>query len=150
MKVSSPSGVAALGIFLITMTGQAQSARQLTRRIVPPPPNQTPARPTPPPAPARPPAVVPPQPPAAAPAPVDPEKEKAKKEEVLKKTIEFQKKRAAEGSPSAQYDLGMRYLTGDGLERNEELARKWLEESAKNDYLRAKAKLEELDRKKKK
>jgi TPR repeat protein len=83
------------------------------------------------------------------PAPVDPAKEKAKKEEVLRKTIEFQKKRAAEGSPSAQYELGLRYLHGDGLEKNEAEGRKWIEKSAKKDYSLAKKKLEELDRKKK-
>jgi len=127
----------------------AQSARQLTRKIVPPPANQPPARQTPPPSAARPPANVPSPQPAAAPAPVDPAKEKAKQEEVLKKTIEFQKKRAAEGSPSAQYELGLRYLNGDGLEKNEAEGRKWIEQSAKNDHTQAKKKLEELDRKKK-
>ena len=95
------------------------------------------------------PAVAPPQQPAAARAPADPEKEKARKEEAVKKTIEFQKKRAAEGSPSAQYDLGMRYLKGDGVVRDEELGRKWLEESAKNDHALARKKLEELARKEK-
>ena len=57
--------------------------------------------------------------------------------------------RAAEGSPSAQYELGLRYLQGDGLEKNEAEGRKWIEQSAKNDYTQAKKKLEELDRKKK-
>jgi hypothetical protein len=130
-------------------TGRAQTARQLTRRVVPQPANQPPPKqPTPPPAAARPPAVVPSQP-AVVPAPVDPEKEKAKQAEALKKTIEFQKKRAEEGSPSAQYELGLRYLKGDGLEKDVETGRKWLEKSAEQDYSPAKKKLEELKEEKK-
>lgn len=84
------------------------------------------------------------------PAPVDPEKEKAKQAEALKKTIEFQKKRAEEGSPSAQYELGMRYLKGDGLDKDVETGRKWIEKSAAQDYSLAKKKLEELNEEKKK
>ena len=75
--------------------------------------------------------------------------EKAK-QETLRKTIEFQKKRAAEGSPSAQYELGLRYLYGDGLEKDEAAGMKLLEESAKQDYTLAKRRLEELKEKKKK
>ena len=84
------------------------------------------------------------------PAAVDPEKEKAKQAEALKKTIEFQKKRAEEGSPSAQYELGMRYLKGDGLDKDVETGRKWIEKSAAQDYSLAKKKLEELNEEKKK
>jgi TPR repeat protein len=151
MKTSLMACLAAIACALATSDALAQSARQLTRKVVPPPANQPPARQTPPPSAARPAAPVPPQQPAAvpAPAPVDPAKEKAKQEEVLKKTIEFQKKRAAEGSPSAQYELGLRYLNGDGLEKDESEGRKWIEQSAKNDYTLAKKKLEELDRKRK-
>jgi TPR repeat protein len=69
------------------------------------------------------------------------------KAELLKKTIEFQKRRAGEGSATSQYDLGMRYLKGDGVEKNLEEARKWLELSAKGGNNQAKAKLEELDKK---
>lgn len=149
MKTLRMVCLAAVACALVTSDTLAQSARQLTRKIVPPATNQPPSRQTPPPSVARPAAPVPPQPTAAAPAPVDPAKEKAKQEEVLKKTIEFQKKRAAEGSPSAQYELGLRYLHGDGLEKNEAEGHKWIEQSAKNDYTQAKKKLEELDRKKK-
>jgi len=133
-------------------TAQTQSARQLTRKIVPQPANPPPARqPTAPPAATRPPAVAPAQPAVAVvPAPVDPEKEKAKQAEALKKTIEFQKKRAEEGSPSAQYELGMRYLKGDGLDKDVETGRKWIEKSAAQDYSLAKKKLEELNEEKKK
>jgi len=75
--------------------------------------------------------------------------EKAK-QETLRKTIEFQKKRAAEGSPSAQYELGLRYLKGDGVDKDEAAGMKLLEESAKQDYTLAKKKIEELKEKKKK
>jgi TPR repeat protein len=38
---------------------------------------------------------------------------------------------AEKGSASAQGDLGLRYLKGDGLEQNEDLGRSWLEKAAK-------------------
>ena len=151
MKTASLFCLLVIAPFLFTSNSSAQSARQLTRKIVPPPTNSPPSKSARPPSSVRP-APPPPTTPSTAipapPRPVDPEKAKKEKEEVLKKTVEFQKKRAAEGSPSAQYDLGLRYLTGDGVEKNEELARKWLEASAKNDYALARRKLEDLDRKK--
>ncbi len=66
-------------------------------------------------------------------------------EEVVRKTVEFQKKRADEGSPAAQYDLGMRYIKGDGVERDEEAGLKWLDKSAKNGSNQAVKKLKEFD-----
>ena len=129
----------------------AQSARQLTRRVVPPS-NNTPPRsgaPASNPAPA-PPAVVPGTNNTAVPAPPPPADAEKAKQETLRKTIEFQKKRAAEGSPSAQYELGLRYLTGDGVEMDEAAGLKLLEESAKQDYTLAKKKLEQIKEKKKK
>jgi len=75
------------------------------------------------------------------------EKTKEQKEEILQKTIAFQKKRAEEGAPTAQYDLGMRYLNGDGVEKNLELAQKWLQASAANGHTSAIKKLEELKKK---
>jgi len=136
--------VAAVGFALIlspaVANAQLKGARDYTKRIaplVPPPPS--PSRPAPPPRPVATPA------PAQPPRPVDPEKAKAKQQETLRKTIEFQKKRAADGSPSAQYDLGLRYLNGDGLVQDNALGRKWLAESAKNGNSLATAKLKELD-----
>jgi len=76
-----------------------------------------------------------------------PEKTKEQKEEILRKTIEFQKKRAEEGAPTAQYDLAMRYLNGDGVEKNLELAQKWLQASATNGNSQAAKRLEELKKK---
>ena len=106
---------------------QIYSARRLTRRVAPqqqqqqqpsPPPADAPAPATTAtvPAPAPVPVPVRPQPVVRVQPPVDPEKAKAAKEEALRKTVEFQKKRAEEGSESAQYELGVRYLKGDGVE----------------------------------
>ena len=101
--------------------------------------------------PSTPAAVAPPAPPVVrvvpAPPPGDPNKAQAAKEETLRKTIAFQKKRAEEGSTSAQYDLGLRYLTGDGLEKDSEAARRWLETAAKGGHTQAARKLQELDKK---
>ena len=138
-------------LFMAVTHLSAQSARQLTRRIVPPSNNPPPvggsaaSRPAP-----APPAVGPTTNNLAVPAPPPPADAEKAKQETLRKTIEFQKKRAAEGSPSAQYELGLRYLNGDGLDKDEGAGMKLLEESAKQDYTLAKRKLEELKEKKKK
>lgn len=77
-------------------------------------------------------------------APVDPEKVKAEKAATDKNLLEYQKKKAAEGSPNAQYSLGVRYLAGDGVEKNKETAVKWLEKASKQGNNQATKKLEEL------
>jgi TPR repeat protein len=123
-------------------SAHAQSARKLTERITGP---GKPISPPPPPAPqpVRPPS------PAAAPVPSlvpakDPQKAAAEKEAQLRKVIEFQQQRAEKGSPTAQYDLGMRYLTGDGLEADLQLAKKWLQAAAKQGHKMAAKRLEEI------
>lgn len=98
-----------------------------------------------------------PAPPAPVPVPVVappkvltnavPEKTPEQKAKILQKTIEFQKQRAEAGAPTAQYDLGMRYLNGDGIEKNLELAQKWLHSAATNGNTQAVKKLEELNKK---
>ncbi len=139
--------------FIFVPDSDAQSARQLTRKIVPPsnnppPPGGAPAsRPAPAPPRAVPPTSATTNAVPAPPPPADPEKAK---QETLKKTIEFEKKNAEKGSAWAQYSLGVRHLTGDGVEKDEAAARKWLEAAAKNNDSRAKQKLEELNEKKKK
>lgn len=60
------------------------------------------------------------------------------------RVVEFQKKQAAEGSAMAQYSLGIRYLTGDGVGKNVEKAKTLLEMSAEQGYSPAKRKLAEL------
>jgi len=138
-------------LVLVVTNLSAQTARQLTRRIVPPPNNASPATGTPASRPAPPPPAAVPSPNnAAVPAPPPPADAEKAKQEALRKTIEFQKKRAAEGSPSAQYELGLRYLKGDGVDKDEAAGMKLLEESAKQDYTLAKKKIEELKEKKKK
>lgn len=138
--------------------GQYMSPRQYMRRLGPnaaqpaPPPRQ----PAPPQAPAQPPATPanrsgaavapPPVPPPLTVPNADPEKERQRKEAALKSAIEFLKKRAEAGSASAQYELGKRYMTGDGVEKDLGLARKWLEASAKQGEENAKLKLSELDK----
>jgi len=135
--------------------GQYRGARSYTRRIAPQLP-PAPQRPTPPPAPASRPAPAPapaaparpalaiPFAPAALAAPVETEKQRADREAMVKRTVEFQKARAEAGSETAQYDLGVRYLKGDGVTKDFVLARKWLEASAKQGNTAAAKKLEEL------
>ena len=145
MKAPPILSVATLAVILAAPTGLSQSARQLTRRFVPPANNPAPAggAPASKPAPA-PRAAAPVTNNTAVPAPPRPADAEKAKLETLRKTIEFQKKRAAEGSASAQYELGLRYLSGDGVEQDEAAGRKWLEDSAKQDYTPAKKKLEEM------
>ena len=76
---------------------------------------------------------------------VEPPRIKIDKEEVLKRTVEFQKKKAEEGSATSQYDLGMRFLKGEGVQKDDEAGLKWLKEAAKNGNNQAIKKLKELD-----
>jgi TPR repeat protein len=115
---------------------QYRGARDYMKRLGP-------AAPAPKPRPAPPaPSVTPPSP---APA-VDPERAKAEKEAAAKRTVEFQKKRAEAGSASAQYDLALRYLKGDGVEKDLAAAKKWLAAAAKNGHTLAAKKLEEVSK----
>ncbi|MFN7138106.1 MAG: hypothetical protein ACK4UN_02080 [Limisphaerales bacterium] len=127
----------------VAVYSQVPSARDVVRRATPkdqrtPPPEQAP------------PANTPPQAGQAntrpTPPPVRP-KTDAEKQEIEKKTVEFQMKRAQEGSASAQYDLGIRYLNGQGVEKNEETARQWLNAAAQQGNSAAAKKIEELNRK---
>ena len=54
------------------------------------------------------------------------------------------KRRADEGSDDAQYQLGVRYLTGKGTAKNEKLGREWLGKAAKQGHSQASKKLAEL------
>ncbi len=77
----------------------------------------------------------------------DPVKVAAEKEAVLKNTIAYEKARANEGSSWAQYKLGVRYLNGDGVEKNETTARKWQQVAADNGESQAQNKLKTLNSK---
>jgi len=85
-------------------------------------------------------------PPAA--RPVDPDKEKAAQEEADRKAVEFEKQRADQDYGWAQYALGVRYMTGKGVEKDLDQAQKWLEKAAKNGETQATKKLAELDKEK--
>jgi len=130
-----------LAMMVLAVGLQAQSARQLTRKVVPPPPAPAPSQPARPATPVQP---VAPAAPTSVPAPPPPADVEKAKQETLKKTIEFQKKRAEEGSAAAQYELGLRYLKGDGLPKDAALGRHWIERSATNGYSLAIQKLEDL------
>lgn len=129
-----------------------QAPRHYARRSVPQhpmrmrPPPQTPQS-----AVAQPPAAVaaPPTPMVMAPPPAPTEADLAKaaaeKEAADKRLLDFQRQRAEGGSPSAQYELGLRYLTGNGVEVSLAEARRWLAASANQDNSAAQRKLKELD-----
>lgn len=78
---------------------------------------------------------------------IDPVKAAAEKEAVLKNAIEFEKSRANNGAAWAQYKLGLRYLNGEGVEKDETAGRKWLQAAADNGDSQAKSKLQLLDSK---
>ena len=60
------------------------------------------------------------------------------------KVLEFQMRRAAEGSPQAQFDLAIRYFEGDGVERDLAKGREWLEKSAQGGHEAAGKKLQAM------
>lgn len=146
--------------------------RTVTRRVVPPqqrgplgPRGQQRPQPVTPPAPAPPtdqppaqtdtqtpaPPVTPPirrPAPVATIRPVDPEKEKAEREKAEQRTAEFERQRAEQGTGWAQFALGMRYLSGKGVEKDPEQGRAWIEKAAKNGEEQAVKKLAELDKQK--
>ena len=150
--------------FLSTGVSAQYSARRLTRKIVPQPgapgagPNQPQKRvPAPTPTPATPPALTtdsastnvvkrPTPIPVVVPRPVDPEKERAAQEKADQKAVEFEKQRAEQDYGWAQYALGVRYMTGKGVEKDPEQARKWLEKAKKNGESQAEKKLAELSK----
>ena len=65
----------------------------------------------------------------------------ARRGETEKKAVEFQIKRANEGSAQAQYDLGMRYFNGDGVDVDIEKAVLWLSKAAEGGHSGAKQKI---------
>lgn len=75
---------------------------------------------------------------------VDPAKVAAQKQKTESDLIKYHRQRAEGGSDSAQFELGMRYYTGNGVEKDEKLGREWLEKSAKAGNIKAIDKLKEL------
>ncbi len=66
-------------------------------------------------------------------------------EETERKVLEFQKQQAEKGSGYAQYEMGLRYLEGRGVEQDAIKGREWLEKAAQNGSSEAKRKLQALD-----
>ncbi len=64
--------------------------------------------------------------------------------EAARKTLEFQIQRSKAGSAYAQYDMGLRHLTGDGVLMDRAEALRLLEQSAKQGNTQAARKLVEL------
>lgn len=59
-------------------------------------------------------------------------KQRAAAADTQLRVIEFQKRGATNGSPSAQYDLAVRYLTGAGVNLDRGLALHWLRSACTN------------------
>lgn len=142
MKILLMLGAGAVAAFLSAPAAfaQATSVKRITRKVAPPPSVSATSSVSK--------ATAPQQPQTSAVwyATVPRQKTRAETEEARKKAIEFQKKRAEEGSATAQYDLGMRYLNGDGVERSAEMAKKWIDLAAKQDHTQAKQQLELLNK----
>jgi TPR repeat protein len=49
---------------------------------------------------------------------------------------------AEEGNSAAQYNLALRYISGDGTPTNLDEARKWLEKAARHGYQKARLTLQ--------
>jgi TPR repeat protein len=60
------------------------------------------------------------------------------------KAVNWLQTQAADGSASAQCSLGLRYLKGKGVPKDEALGRQWLEKAAAQDNVEAIAKLKEM------
>ena len=58
--------------------------------------------------------------------------------------VQWQIKRAAEGSPSALFDLGMRHLVGNGVDKDEALGKRMIKNAADQGYAYAIKKLKTL------
>ncbi len=124
---------------------QYLAPRQYLRRLDPNAPSPRPANP---PAPALPPGpVVTPPPALPTPPAATNTNARARPEqlEAQKRAVEALRKRAEAGSASAQYELGVRYLTGKGVATNLVEARKWFEAAARQGDYWAKKKLAELE-----
>lgn len=83
--------------------------------------------------------------PLAVAKPVDKAKVAADKEEAKRQLVAYQKERAEQGSARSQYDVGLRYLDGDGVAQDVKVGREWLKKSATQGNDDAVAKLKELD-----
>lgn len=138
------AGAVLAGSLAPLVHAQYLAPRQYLRRLDPNAPSPRPANP---PAPALPPGPVVTPPPAlpAAPASTNTARMRPEQLEAQKRAVEALRKRAEAGSASAQYELGVRYLTGKGVTTNLVEARKWFEAAARQGDYWAKKKLAELE-----
>jgi hypothetical protein len=67
-----------------------------------------------------------------------------KRIETAQRVVKWQMDQAEKGYPSAQCSLGLRYLKGDGVPKDEKLGREWLEKAAAQGDGEAKAALAKL------
>lgn len=135
-------GAVLAGSLAPQLHAQYLAPRQYLRRLDP---NAPSPRPAPPPNPGLPPGPVVSPPPARPAAPATNTARLTPAQiEAQKRAVELLRQRAEAGNASAQYELAMRYLNGKGVEKNPAEARKWLTAAAKQDYVWAKKKLQEL------
>ena len=64
----------------------------------------------------------------------DPGKAAAEKSEAETRLLKWHQERAENGNAYGQYSMGLRYLKGEGVKRNEELGREWLTKAAKQGH----------------
>jgi hypothetical protein len=63
-----------------------------------------------------------------------PEEKKTMKAAIDAKVIAFQEQQASNGMAYSQFDLGIRYFKGNGVESNKSTALQWIRKSAEQDY----------------
>lgn len=63
---------------------------------------------------------------------------------VVERVVRFQREQAEKGLPSFQYELGARYMNGDGVETNRALAVQWLQKAAAQGESRAEKLLQSI------
>ena len=88
------------------------------------------------------PGTLPAAPPAVTAAPAAVKKDDPER---VQRVVNFQRQNAVSGNPLSQYDLGMRYLKGDGVEQDDKQALEWLKLAAQNGNGRAKKELSALE-----
>ncbi len=139
------TGAVMWGAAVSPLLAQYQSPRQYLRRLDPNAAPRRPAAPNPSPLPPGPVVTPPPAVPATpAVTGTNTARQTAAQLAAQARALELLRKRAEAGSASDQYELGMRYLTGRGLQTNPVEAARWLGAAARQDHYWARKKLEEL------
>ena len=67
-----------------------------------------------------------------------------KKSEAENKALKWNQDQAEKGDPYGQYRMGMRYLNGDGVAKDETKAREWFIKASAQNHVDAKAELKKL------